>query len=315
MINYESILSAFDGKPTLLQWLKLIKKALDESVLKDITLKQDGASVVFTFNFEDGTSISTPAVTLPKGDTGAKGEQGVSVTGVDEVSDEVVGNQTLTTLRFHFSNGTNDEVVVYAENGKNGGIGVIINQPASATSGTLTADQLVTLQANDNNYIIFNNELYRLADKQHTAGVLSYTHTGWDGTAVKDKSINITISTLAWVLVQGESGGGKLYQHTLSLSANDGSTLSGIRYSTTPTKFKVEDMTNINYLFNKEVHIAPSTGAPKIYNIFYNIDDGDNLGAPDLMILGYYPTYPGDESSYVTKEFSKTSFNDSVVEL
>lgn len=122
MINYDSILSAFDGKPTLLQWLKLIKKALDESVLKDITLNQDGANVVFTFNFEDGTSISTPAVTLPKGDTGAKGdkgEQGVSVTGVDEVSNEVVGSQTLTTLRFNFSNGTNNEVVVHAENGKN----------------------------------------------------------------------------------------------------------------------------------------------------------------------------------------------------
>ena len=127
MINYESILSVFDGKPTLLQWLKLIKKALDESVLKDITVSQDGASAVFTFNFEDGTSLSTPAVTLPKGDTGAKGdkgdkgEQGVSVTGVDEVSNEVVGSQTHTTLRFNFSNGTNNEVVVHAENGKNSG--------------------------------------------------------------------------------------------------------------------------------------------------------------------------------------------------
>ena len=126
MINYDSILSVFDGKPTLLQWLKLVKKALDESVLKNITLKQDGANVVFTFNFEDGTSISTPAVTLPKGDTGAKGdkgEQGVSVTGVDEVSNEVVGGQTLTTLRFNFSNGTNDEVVVHAENGKDASSG------------------------------------------------------------------------------------------------------------------------------------------------------------------------------------------------
>lgn len=73
MINYDSILSAFDGKPTLLQWLKMVKKALDESVLKDITVSQDGANVIFTFNFEDGTSISTPAVTLPKGDTDAKG--------------------------------------------------------------------------------------------------------------------------------------------------------------------------------------------------------------------------------------------------
>lgn len=31
--------------------------------------------------------------------------------------------------------------------------------------------------------------------------------------------------------------------------------------------------------------------------------NGDNLGAPGLMILDYYPTYPGDESAYDTKEF------------
>ena len=144
MINYDSILSAFDGKPTLLQWLKLIKKALDESVLEDITLKQDGANVIFTFNFEDGTSISTPAVTLPKGDTGAKGdkgdkgEQGVSVTGVDEVSNEVVGGQTLTTLRFNFSNGTNNEVVVYAENGENASSGKLYRHNMSIHFGDST---------------------------------------------------------------------------------------------------------------------------------------------------------------------------------
>ena len=148
MINYDSILSAFDGKPTLLQWLKLVKKALDESVLKDITVSQDGASAVFTFNFEDGTSLSTPAVTLPKGETGAKGdkgdegEQGVSVTGVDEVSNEVVGSQTLTTLRFNFSNGTNNEVVVHAENGKN-------------ASGPSLYNHLVYLEGRDaKNYLL-----------------------------------------------------------------------------------------------------------------------------------------------------------------
>ena len=154
MINYDSILSAFDGKPTLLQWLKLVKKALDESVLKDITVSQDGASAVFTFNFEDGTSISTPAVTLPKGDTGAKGdkgdkgEQGVSVTGVDEVNNEVVGGQTLTTLRFNFSNGTNNEVVVHAENGKSGG------------SKLYTHAVSIRLKDSNNNTVQINSLIY-----------------------------------------------------------------------------------------------------------------------------------------------------------
>lgn len=126
MINYDSILSAFDGKPTLLQWLKMVKKALDESILKNVGITQNGEKVVFTFNFEDGTSISTPEVTLPKGDkgdkgdtgaTGPKGNDGVSITGINTVSNEVVGDETLTTLRAHYSNDTTGDFVVTAKNG------------------------------------------------------------------------------------------------------------------------------------------------------------------------------------------------------
>lgn len=109
---------------------------------------------------------------------------------------------------------------------------VTIDSPASAVNGTLTAEQLATLQASDNNYIIFNNEIYRLADKQHTADILSYTHTGWDGTAVKDKSINITISTLAWVLVQGESGG-KTYLHRIYLRDDAHTIIANFYFSST----------------------------------------------------------------------------------
>lgn len=81
---------------------------------------------------------------------------------------------------------------------------------ASATSGIFTDSELSKLQSNDNNYILFNNEIYRLADKDHsgTTGILSYTHTGLDGTDVMDKSINVNASTGAWTLVVGEGGKG-----------------------------------------------------------------------------------------------------------
>lgn len=127
MINYDSILSAFDGKPTLLQWLKMVKKALDESILKNVDITQNGEKVVFTFNFEDGTSISTPEVTLTKGDkgdkgdtgaAGPKGDNGVSITGINTVGNEVVGDETLTTLRANYSNNTTNDFVVTAKNGK-----------------------------------------------------------------------------------------------------------------------------------------------------------------------------------------------------
>ena len=79
--------------------------------------------------------------------------------------------------------------------------GITINSAASATSGTLTEEQLTTLQASDQNYIIFNNEIYRLEDKQHDTGFLIYSHTGQDSTKTMFiKEITITISTRGWVL-------------------------------------------------------------------------------------------------------------------
>lgn len=78
---------------------------------------------------------------------------------------------------------------------------ITIDQPSSATSGTLQAAQLTTLQASDDNYIIFNNELYRLNDKQTNMGYLVYSHVGEDSTHnFYIKCITITLSTLAWSL-------------------------------------------------------------------------------------------------------------------
>lgn len=109
---------------------------------------------------------------------------------------------------------------------------------STATSGTFTSAEWAKLQANDNNYILFNNEIYRLADKAHsgTTGIWSYTHTGWDGTAIMDKSINVTVSTGAWTLVIGSaSAGGKLYLHSLYFPSVINKPLLTF-YHTSPTK-------------------------------------------------------------------------------
>lgn len=120
MINWKSILSSFNDKPTLLEWLKLVEKVLKESVLTTVLTDTKDGKTAFTFKFEDGTEITTDYVqtqglTGPQGNTGAAG---ISVTGIEEVSDEIVGDQTLTTIRIHYSNGTSDELPIYAENGK-----------------------------------------------------------------------------------------------------------------------------------------------------------------------------------------------------
>ena len=70
------------------------------------------------------------------------------------------------------------------------------------TVGSLTSQQLQILQADDSNYILLNDEIYRLADKQDASGYRVYMHTGQDNTKnFFTKSLTITISTLAWTLV------------------------------------------------------------------------------------------------------------------
>lgn len=78
---------------------------------------------------------------------------------------------------------------------------ITINQPATAVNGTLTDEQLNTLQSAANSYILFNNEKYYDMDPEHEDGFLVYTHVGHDNLDNYNiKCITITISTKGWVL-------------------------------------------------------------------------------------------------------------------
>ena len=84
---------------------------------------------------------------------------------------------------------------------------------ADANLGTLTDNQLATLQANTANPIVKRNEYYYLNDKQYEPGTLVYTHVAYENGKWYNKSITITISSKAWVknvneatTVNGKSG-------------------------------------------------------------------------------------------------------------
>ena len=80
---------------------------------------------------------------------------------------------------------------------------VLISAAADATTGMLTDEQLATLQASNQNYIILNNEIYRLNDSQHDEGKLIYSHTGQDDTrTIYIKEISIVLSLKAWTLTK-----------------------------------------------------------------------------------------------------------------
>lgn len=74
MIKKETILSVFDKKLTLLEYLKEIKKGLEDSTIESFSCDQvDETHVKFAINFADGTKYETDAIELP---TGPQGETG-----------------------------------------------------------------------------------------------------------------------------------------------------------------------------------------------------------------------------------------------
>ena len=77
---------------------------------------------------------------------------------------------------------------------------VSIEGAPGATNGTLTAEQLATLEANENNYIMFDHKKYYLEGNGHQEGYLTYAHVGYENHVHLLESITITISTKAWVL-------------------------------------------------------------------------------------------------------------------
>lgn len=154
MINWKSILSTFNDKPTLLEWLKQVEKALKESVLTNVLTDTKDGKTTFIFKFEDGTEIRTDPVQT-KGDPGA-----TSITRVEEVSNEVIGNQTATTLRIYLSDGAYDDVVVYAKNGSDINLKTITKELTAdnitSAQGVFTVDNSTLLLTYNDDYSVIN---------------------------------------------------------------------------------------------------------------------------------------------------------------
>lgn len=86
MINYDTILSAFDDKETLLKWLQKVEKALTDSTLTSVDcVNVDDSHIKFSFNFADGSTIDTPDVYVKPGVDGKDGTDGVGFNTLTEV--------------------------------------------------------------------------------------------------------------------------------------------------------------------------------------------------------------------------------------
>ena len=64
MIKNDTIISSFDDKMTLLQWLKNTEKALADSTLEDLGLNVVEGQLSLQMTFADGTTITSNSVPM-----------------------------------------------------------------------------------------------------------------------------------------------------------------------------------------------------------------------------------------------------------
>lgn len=89
MINDNTILSSFDDKPTLLEWLKKVEEALKTDTAKSISVvNPEPNTYVFKITFADGTTLSSGNVVFPNA------VQDVSIKNGHIIVTQISGTQT-----------------------------------------------------------------------------------------------------------------------------------------------------------------------------------------------------------------------------
>lgn len=156
---------------------------------------------------------------------------------------------------------------------------VTITSSATATSGTLTEAQLNTLQSSDSNYIVFNNEIYRLDDKQFNEGFLIYSHVGQDNNKeIFIKEISITINTRGWVLTKFQPQSKLTFDTTPTANSTNPVTSGGV-YNYIVNEKDIDNVEHVETIYEMNTKntiggVAYTAGIPfsniSIFNVDFN---------------------------------------------
>lgn len=162
MINKETILSNYDKKLTLLQWLKATNKALENDTLTGVEVRQKGnATFSFVLTFKDGSEIESNEFVLAQGESinGATIRNGhlyLSLTNGNELD---AGDLKPVTS---FSINANQHLIVNYGDGTSQDLGAIF-------SGNVNIDGNLT-----GNSIIENMSGYSFTKKENSQFTISY---------------------------------------------------------------------------------------------------------------------------------------------
>lgn len=142
MINEETIVSVYDDKMTLLQFLKSVNKALDEAVLTSVEVSKKGnATLSFVFVFADGTKIESGEIVLQQGEsvTDAKIVDGHLYLTLSN-GERLDAGDVKPVTRFEIS--ASQHLIVYYGDGTSQDLGAILQGNVNI-DGNLTANSIV----------------------------------------------------------------------------------------------------------------------------------------------------------------------------
>lgn len=141
-INKETIISVFDEKLTLMQWLKTINKALEDAVLTGVEITKKGnATLSFKFTFEDGTFLETNDIVLQQGESvnGAYIQNGHLYLTLTNGNNLDAGNVKPVS---NFSIDANQHLIVHYADGTSQDLGAIFSGNVNI-DGNFTANSIV----------------------------------------------------------------------------------------------------------------------------------------------------------------------------
>lgn len=152
MINEETIVSVYNDKMTLLQFLKTVNKALDEAVLTSVEVSKKGnATLSFVFDFADGTKIESGEIVLQQGEsvTDAKIVNGHLYLTLSNGERLDAGNVKPVT-RFEIN--ASQHLIVYYGDGTTQDLGAIFQGDVSI-NGKLTANMVDGVKVTGNEIV------------------------------------------------------------------------------------------------------------------------------------------------------------------
>lgn len=157
-INKETIISVFDEKLTLMQWLKTINKALEDAVLTGVEINKKGnATLSFKFTFEDGTFLETNDIVLQQGESvnGAYIQNGHLYLTLTNSQTLDAGNVKPVS---NFSINASQHLIVNYADGTNQDLGAIfqgnVNISGTLNATKITGDEIVETMPSGYNFSV-----------------------------------------------------------------------------------------------------------------------------------------------------------------